>query len=77
MIISKEKKEAIIVILVTAVVLLVILYLAISILFKAQLLLTPCELCAANEPYLKQCLGEQRYYHSLVPGGLNLSGIGG
>ena len=53
---------------VVAFVVLLIAYLFISIIFKAQLLMTPCELCVEAQPYLKQCFAQQMGYAQVLNG---------
>jgi len=56
---------------------LIIVYLFISIMFKVQLLSTPCELCVESQPYLTRCFQQEMYYDQLIPGGINVSGFEG
>jgi len=73
--ITKQQKSALITILIVAFVTILMIYLFVSLIFKVQLLTSPCELCAETKPYLKQCFGEQTYYNNLIPGGINFTGI--
>jgi len=51
-------------------------YLFVSLIFKMQLLMSPCELCVESQPYLKQCFVDQMNFNTIVPGGINFSDMG-
>jgi len=70
---TKQQRSGIITMLVVAMVIIIGAYLLVNTIFKLQLLMTPCELCVESQPYLKKCFGEQMYYESIVPGGINIS----
>ena len=72
---TKDQKKGMWVILMVAFVTVLTVYLFISILFKVQLLSTPCELCVESQPYLKSCFHNQMFVEELVPGGIDLPSV--
>lgn len=72
---TKNQRSAMITILIVAFVTLLTIYLFISIIFKVQLLTTPCELCVEQNPSISYCVNQQLYYNSIFPGEINLSNL--
>jgi len=72
---TKQQKDGLKTMLIVLIVVLIVVYLFINIVFKVQLLSTPCELCVESQPYLLDCFHKEMYYHQIVPGGINISDL--